>query len=89
MKKGGKREIFDLNKIKNSIVSAAKEANLPKEKENEIIEKVFSEVMDFVQNKKEVATAEIEAKILLELDKLAPEVSKVWREYRIKKKKIK
>jgi len=86
MKKGGKSEPFDQNKIKRVISSALESSSLSQEKKNEILEKVFNSVMEFVKNKKEIATVEIEVKILLELDKIAPEVSKIWREYRLKKK---
>lgn len=87
LKKGGKKEPFNQNKIKKSIILAVEKTSLPQEKKNEIPEKVFKEVMEFLKGKKEVATVEIEAKILLELEKLAPQAAQIWREYRIQKKK--
>ena len=88
MKKGGNFEPFNPEKIKNSISHAIQNLNLAKEKKDEMVEKVFSEVIEFLKDKKEIATVEIEAKILLELDKLAPEAAKIWREYRIKKERV-
>jgi transcriptional regulator NrdR family protein len=87
MKKGGGREAFDPNKIRKAIASAVQKSSLSQKEKDEIIEKVFNGVIDFLKEKKEIATVEIEAKILLELDKLAPEASKIWREFRIKKEK--
>jgi len=87
MKKGGKREPFNPEKIKQAISCALDKSDLPQEKKKEIVEKVFAQVIEFTKNKKEIAVVEIEAKILLELDKLAPEIAKIWREYRTEKKK--
>lgn len=88
MKKGGKFEPFIPEKIKKSIDFAVQNLNLPPKEKEDIVDKVFKEVIDFFKEKKEIATVEIEAKILLELEKIAPEAAKVWREYRLKKKKL-
>jgi len=87
IKKGGKKEKFNLNKIKKSLILAVEASNLPQEKKNEIVEKITKDVLDFAKRKKQVFTAEIEAKILLELEESYPEVAKIWREHRIQKKK--
>jgi len=84
-KKGGKREIFDPEKIKKAILSALSETDLDEKKKKEIGEKVFSNLMEFLKGKEEIFTAEIEAKILLELEKLAPKAAANWREHRRKK----
>lgn len=85
-KKGGRMEVFNPEKIKNSITLAVEKSKFPQEKKQQIIEKVFLKVMEFLKQKREISTAEIEAKILLEFDELAPEISKIWREYRAAKK---
>jgi transcriptional regulator NrdR family protein len=87
IKKGGKREEFNLNKVKKSLISAIERTELPQEKKNELVEKIAKKVLDFAKGRKEVFTAEIEAKILLELDEHCPEGAKIWREYRSQKKK--
>lgn len=87
MKKGGKFEPFNPDKIKKSITFAVQNLNLPQEEKEKVAEKVFNEVIEFLKEKKEIATVEIEAKILLELEKIAPEAAQFWREYRIKKQK--
>jgi len=88
IKKGGKREKFNLNKIKKSLISAIERTEISQEKKNELVEKITKKVLEFVKGKKEVFTAEIEAKIILELEEKCPEAAKIWREYRLKKKKI-
>lgn len=85
IKKGGKKEPFNLEKIKKSLILAVEKTDLPQAKKNEIIERVTERVLKFLEDKKEVFTAEIEAEILLELEKLAPEAVQIWREYRLQK----
>ncbi len=87
IKKGGRVEKFNQEKIKQSLINAFEKVEILPEKKSEIIEKVLNEVLAFVKDKKEIATVEIEAKILLELDKLSPQAAQNWREYRVQKKK--
>lgn len=86
-KKGGKIENFSPEKIKKSLNQALEGVNLSTEERSEIIEKIFTEVISFAKERKELATVEIEAKILLELDKICPQAAHNWREYRQKKQK--
>ena len=88
IKKGGKREEFNLNKIKKSLISAIERTELSQEQKNELVEKITRKVLDFAKEKKEVFTAEIEAKILLELEENCPQAAKIWREYRVKKRSM-
>jgi len=85
IKKGGEKEKFNLNKIKKSLILAVEASDLPQEKKNEIVEKITKKVFDFAKRKKQIFTAEIEAKILLELEENCPKAAKIWREYRLKK----
>lgn len=87
IKKGRKIEKFYPEKIKKSLTLAIESLNLLPEKKLEIIEKIFDLVLEFLKEKNEISTAEIEAKILLELDKTLPEAAQKWREYRLKKEK--
>jgi len=87
IKKGGEKEKFDLAKVKKSLVSAIEQTDLPSEKKNQLIEKITKKILEFVKEKKEVFTSEIEAKIILELEENCPEAAKLWREYRTQKKK--
>jgi len=87
VKKGGEKEKFNLNKIKKSLISAVEASDLPQEKKNEIVEKITKKVFDFAKRKKQIFTAEIEAKILLELEENCPQAAKIWREYRTQKQR--
>lgn len=87
IKKGGKIEPFYPDKIRKSLSGLFDSLKISPEKKTEIIDKVFQEVVDFLKDKKEISTAEIEAKILLELENILPEAARNWREYRIRKRK--
>lgn len=88
-KKGGKKEKFDLEKIKKSLISAIERVNVSKEKKDEVFKETIKEILDYVKSKKIIFTSEIEAKIILKLEKLLPEAAIFWREYRREKEKIK
>jgi len=85
IKKGCQKEPFNLNKIKKALISVIEGTNFSQSEKNEIVEKVTEKVLKFLENKREVFTAEIEAEILLELEKLAPSAVQIWQEYRSQK----
>lgn len=87
IKKGGKIQAFNLNKIKRSLISALQKTNLSKEKQDEIFKDVLKDVLDFLKGKETVFSSEIEAEIILKLEKICPEAVSFWRDYRVKKKK--
>lgn len=86
IKKGGKREEFNLEKIKNSLLNVFKEMGLKESEKEKITEKIISKILEFLREKKEVFTSEIEAEIVLQLEKEIPEAVEVWRKGRIEKK---
>jgi transcriptional regulator NrdR family protein len=85
-KKGGKIEPFSQEKIEKSILNVLSEIGLSQKEREEILNKVMSSLLDFLKPKKEISTAEIEAKIILELQKIIPQAIETWREYRREKK---
>jgi len=87
IKKGGKREKFNLNKIKKSLISAIERTDFPQEMKNDLVEKITKKVLNFAKGKKEIFTSEIEAKILLELEENCPQAAKLWRKYRAQKQR--
>ena len=87
IKKDGSRESFDIEKIKQNIIAASKEAGLAEEKQKEIVETVSDKVLKTLQEQAEVTHTEIRDLILKELDTSAPVVAEVWRKYEINKKK--
>jgi len=81
IKKDGAKEPFDAEKIKNSILGAAQRTELSEERKNEVVEEVAAAVIQMAEEKDEIATSEIKAKILSELDIVEPAVSEAWRKY--------
>lgn len=81
IKKDGLREPFDQSKIESAIGAAAREGGIAPEKVEELISKVTAGVMAMAQGKDAVASADIKAKVLSELDSLAPEAAQAWRKY--------
>lgn len=81
IKKDGKKEPFDAEKIKASITAAVSGANLAEERVNEVVEQVSGAAIQLAEEKEEIATSEIKAKILSELDALEPPVSEAWRKH--------
>lgn len=88
MKKGGKFEPFNIDKIRKSIMATLNSTDLSEDKKSEIFGKIYKNVMKFLEDHSgPLSTAEIEAKILLELKNYAPQLIEIWRNYRIQKKK--
>jgi len=81
IKKDGTKELFDAEKIKNSILGAAQRTGLSEERKNEVAEQVAATVIQMAEGKDEIATAELKAKILSELDSVEPAISEAWRKY--------
>ena len=81
IKQNGEKEAFNSEKITSAITAAAKEAEYPEEKVVEVSEKVVVAVTSAFSEKEEVTSAEIKAKVLSELDTLAPEIATAWRKY--------
>lgn len=80
-KRDGRQEDFQLEKLRNSITKAAREANLDEEKISEVVENIVSFVLESVQDLQRIDTESLRTLILGKLDALYPEVSKAWREY--------
>lgn len=81
IKKDGTKEPFDAEKIKNSILAAAKKAELPEERRDEIVIRVSSIALELASQKEEIATSELREKILSELDTIEPSISEAWRKH--------
>lgn len=86
IKKGGGVEKFDLNKIKQSLILALESAGISQEKKEKIVTEILNSLLKYFKNKNEIFSSEIEAKIILELEKLSPETLILWRKHRKEKK---
>ncbi len=82
IKKDGRRERFDEEKLKASILAAAREAGvMSKRGVEDLIENVSATVIAFSRGKKEVETKTLKDMILTDLDKVEKRISKAWREF--------
>lgn len=79
IKKDGTKEPFDAEKIKKSIAGAAQDANVSEERKNQIVEQVANATIQMAEGKEEIASSELKAKILGDLDQIEPSVSAAWR----------
>lgn len=81
IKKDGTKEPFNVEKIKSAVVAAGTQAGLQAEEAAKIAEEVAVTVTNSVSNINEVLGAELRARILSQLDAIAPSVSEAWRKY--------
>lgn len=88
IKRDGRKEPFDAEKIKKSIEAAAKMANLSEERVKEIVDQVSGAAIQLAEGKEEIATSELKEKILAELGAIEPSVSEAWEKYEQEKGKV-
>jgi len=88
IKKDGRKEPFDAEKVRRSIVAAAQRTELSDERRNEVVQQVSSVVLQLAAGKEEIPTAEIREKILSELSTVEPSVAEAWRKYEQEKSKV-
>jgi len=81
IKKSGEKEPFDPTKIGDSIRAAAAEANLTPERTESVVNRVAAVIIEMAAQKEEIATSEIRARILKELEILEPSVAEVWKKF--------
>ncbi|KYC45134.1 MAG: transcriptional regulator NrdR [Candidatus Methanofastidiosum methylothiophilum] len=82
IKKDGRRERFDQEKLKDSIVSATREAGLMNRRwVDDVIENVSASAIAFSRGKKEVEAKTLREMILSDLDKLEKKIADAWREF--------
>ncbi len=87
IKKDGRKEPFDPEKIKRSITAAANLTDLPDERKNEVVEQVATAAIQMAEGREEISTSEIKQKILGDLDGVEPTVSEAWKKYEEEKSK--
>lgn len=81
LKRDGREEDFQVEKLKASVEKAAREAGYPDDRVFEVVEEVSSYIMENVQNLERADTQSMRTLILNHLDELYPEVSAAWRKY--------
>lgn len=81
IKRNGKTESFDEEKIRRSINKAVIDAGRSPEEMKKIVEKASRSTVELLRSKKEIKTNEIRSKVLAGLDQDAPAVSDAWRNF--------
>lgn len=81
VKKKGKVEAFNPNKIKGSLQKATIDAGYTVEEKKDIINDVLSNINKRIDEEKEIKSETIKMCLLTELDKCEPYIAKSWRRF--------
>jgi len=83
IKRDGREELFDTEKLKQSIRINAIDAVLEETatRINNLVDDVSKSTVQKLKGKNKATSSEIRDIILVELDELAPLVAKIWRTY--------
>ncbi|MFA7295299.1 MAG: ATP cone domain-containing protein [Candidatus Paceibacterota bacterium] len=87
IKKDGKEEPFNEEKIRNAIKAACLDAGLDENKQNELSEIITQKILGTLADKETIRAIELRDKILGELDIMSPEAAQAWRNYEDSKSK--
>jgi len=80
-KRKGFEEEFQVEKLRNSLEKAARQAGYSEDKIFQVVEEISGYVLESVADLESVDTQSIRDLILNKLDELYPEVSQAWRKY--------
>jgi transcriptional regulator NrdR family protein len=81
IKRSGKKEMFNPDKMINSIKKAVIDAGMLVEEKKEMIQQVAQKVVKQVEEKGEIATHALRDNILSSLDEADPTVAQAWRRF--------
>jgi transcriptional regulator NrdR family protein len=88
IKRDGTKEAFDENKVRKSIEAAGRDANLPAERITAVVNQIAGVALGFAADKEEIATSELAAFILAQLDQVEPAAAAAWRKHDAEKGKV-
>ena len=87
VKRNGRKEPFNEEKVKNSIESALKDAGYKVQAKRRLIDKTMKDLNKVVQDKGEISTAEIRNIVINDLEQEWDEdqvpVARAWRNYEL------
>ena len=86
IKKDGSKESFDREKIKNGVLSAAKQSGLAQNEAEELAARVADYVEESTAGISEILAADVREKIVSFLDNSAPNVEGSWKNYESSKR---
>lgn len=81
IKRDGKKEPFNIEEIKKSIMEAAIRAGIKENAARLLAKEVSGPISGSLKNANEVLAAELRARIISALDDISPEASKEWKNY--------
>lgn len=81
IKRSGKREPFQAEKIRRSIRKACQEARVPRARIKRVVSKVAGPVLRFAAKRKTIRTSVLRTKVLTGLRKAEPTAWKAWMRY--------
>ncbi len=81
IKTDGKRESFNIEKIRRSIEAAARETHISDDRRRDVINRVLEITREMAEKNSTIKTRDLRDRILRELDTLEPSISKSWRAY--------
>jgi transcriptional regulator NrdR family protein len=87
IKRGGKKQKFNPSKIKKSVLSAARDAKIPKAKRAKLVREVAGPVIKACKKKKSVKTSAIRSLLVARLRKKSKEAAAAWIKYERKHRK--
>jgi transcriptional regulator NrdR family protein len=87
IKRDGTRQPFSEQKLRGSIENAAKEAEIPASRIEQVVSDAAREPLEMAKGTKPVETKTIRDRVLGRLDKIEPSVSEAWRGFDQTKKK--
>ena len=87
LKKGGKAQKFSPSKVKKSVMSAARDAKIPKAKRAKLVREVAGPVIKACKKKKSVKASAIRNLIVARLKKKSKEAAAAWIKYEKKHRK--
>lgn len=81
IKRKGKVEAFNPDKIRGSLQKAAIDAGYSVEEKKDIIDEVFTNINKKLDSEEEIQSETIRACLLTELEKCEPYMAKSWRKF--------
>ena len=81
IKRDGTKEPFDAERIKQAITTAARDAEIPKERGEEVAATIVQSLLKRLEGREDVPTSEIRKGALAELQDIEPTAAQAWRTY--------
>ncbi len=88
IKRDGRKEPFEADKIRRTLTAAAERTNLSMERITQVVEQVSNAAIRLAEGRDEISTKELQEEILRQLDAIEPTISESWRKHRQEKSRV-